>query len=619
MARLPRLRRERPINASTPAPEDSGAEDEPKAKPSKDEAPAAEDPKAARKLAKAEAKEAKRAAKEKAKEEKQAAAAAAVKHRAEAAGKKADAEKAEPDKAEAEKAEEAEEAAKTGKAAKTATADKAAKTDEPDKADKAGGTKEKAKATPLAKSAGAKDKPPGAEDKPGEKDEEGSPNWGRIGAVALGLAAVVAVVLLALGVFSSDDDGSDSSAPAPVISGDPEGSGEEGEASASLGFPAFATRNTTRVGGADAATNAAGVALATFPSTGTARSPVAVSLIADDDWRTGVAASSLLAPPLGFPVLISGSDGPPDATEQALAQLAPRGGALSGGTQAFTFGDASAPDDLRERPIIGTDPARLAASIDLLRTELTGTQPEHILVTTSEAPEFAMPAAAWAARSGDPVLFTGRKKLPAATALALEGHKGVPVYVLGPASVIPDAILSDISEASGSPAQRIAADDPVASAIAFARYDDGSFGWNVTDPGHGFVVARSDRPLDAVAAAPLSASGTWGPLLLSDNTDTLPGPLRGYLLDVKPGYLDDPTRALYNHVWVIGDEEAISVDQQAAIDELAELAPINPIEPVTDDGATGATGPTGATGQTGATGLTGQTGSTGSTDAADTP
>jgi hypothetical protein len=46
------------------------------------------------------------------------------------------------------------------------------------------------------------------------------------------------------------------------------------------------------------------------------------------------------------------------------------------------------------------------------------------------------------------------------------------------------------------------------------------------------------------------------------------------MLDVKPGYEEDPTRALYNHVWVIGDQEAIDVSQQAALDQLAELTRI---------------------------------------------
>ncbi len=43
---------------------------------------------------------------------------------------------------------------------------------------------------------------------------------------------------------------------------------------------------------------------------------------------------------------------------------------------------------------------------------------------------------------------------------------------------------------------------------------------------------------------------------------------------MKPGYTTDPTRAFYNHVWVIGDGDAISVEQQAEVSELAELAKI---------------------------------------------
>ncbi|HEY5053506.1 MAG TPA: cell wall-binding repeat-containing protein, partial [Solirubrobacterales bacterium] len=149
----------------------------------------------------------------------------------------------------------------------------------------------------------------------------------------------------------------------------------------------------------------------------------------------------------------------------------------------------------------------------------------------------------------------------------------VPVYVLGPSSTISPDVESEIAKIDGN-VQRVAGKDPVGNAIAFARYSDGDFGWNINDPGHGFVIARSDSPLDAAAAAPLSAAGTWGPLLLTDNADTLPDALRGYLLDVKPGYTTDPTRAFYNHVWVIGDQDAIDVNQQAEIDSLAELTKI---------------------------------------------
>jgi hypothetical protein len=63
-------------------------------------------------------------------------------------------------------------------------------------------------------------------------------------------------------------------------------------------------------------------------------------------------------------------------------------------------------------------------------------------------------------------------------------------------------------------------------------------------------------------------------LLLTDSAASLPAELHSYFLDMKPGYTTNPTRAFYNHVWVIGDQEAIDVNQQAEVNELAELAKI---------------------------------------------
>src|ERR671929_545017 len=65
------------------------------------------------------------------------------------------------------------------------------------------------------------------------------------------------------------------------------------EAATGLGFPAFATKNTTRVGGADPVADAAGVARAVFPGSSRSPRPGAVVLADGRDWRIGVAAAVL--------------------------------------------------------------------------------------------------------------------------------------------------------------------------------------------------------------------------------------------------------------------------------------------------------------------------------------
>ncbi len=385
---------------------------------------------------------------------------------------------------------------------------------------------------------------------------------------------VLAVVFIVAAIVGGGSGGgsAETATPAPV---EPDGGRAAAPASqpaSELGYPEFATANTTRVGGSDPASTAAGVALATYPSTDPAQRPEAVSLVDAGDWQTAIAASVLMAPPLGAPVLVSEAGGMPDPTVEALDALDPQGGKDSGGAQAFVFGAAAAPADMRTTAVGATGVAG-AAAIAELRDRLLGAPPRHVVVAPAGDSAFAMPAAAWAARSGDPVLFSGPGKLPAATAAALRRHPHVPVYVLGPSSAISSQVFRAIARIDNR-VRRVSGEDPVANAIELARYSGGGFGWNVNDPGHGFVVARSDQPLDAPAAAALSAAGAWGPLLLTDDAARLPDALRGYLLDVKPGYTTDPTRAFYNHAWVIGDQEAIDVSQQAEIDELAALARI---------------------------------------------
>jgi hypothetical protein len=416
---------------------------------------------------------------------------------------------------------------------------------------------------------------------PGEK-EQGSPSEPRqqapedapkkpgapkllAGLVVLALAFIAAAI-----IGGSGEDSGSAPAPAPVQDrgGDEAAVAETAE---TLGFPGFATNNTVRVGGSEPASNAAGAALAAFPSTTPGQQPDAVTLVGEEDWAGAIAAAVLMAPPVRAPILFSGPEEMPEVSEEALAAMDPQGGEATGAASLFAVGRLAYPG--KAVPIDSGDPASTAAQIATLRQRLAGEAPQHILVASSTQPDFAMPAAAWAARSGDPVLYADSGELPPSTAAFLEDHAKVPVYVLGPESAISKDALREIAEISKQ-VKRVAGEDPVANALALARFHDGSFGWNINDPGHGFVLARSESPADAAAAAPLSGSGTWGPLLLTEDAEALPTALRSYLLDVKPGYVKDPTRAFYNRVWVIGDQQAISVEQQAEVDELAELVKI---------------------------------------------
>jgi hypothetical protein len=356
-------------------------------------------------------------------------------------------------------------------------------------------------------------------------------------------------------------------------------SGNEPDAPQQLGFPTFATKNTTRVGGADPIADAAAVARAVFPGSGETggsgsrpSSPRAIVLADQRVWQAGLAGAVLMSTPLRAPLLLSDGSELPAASADALAQLAPSGASELGGAQVVRIGDAPAPGGYRSTTLTGADPSALAAAIDRLQSAAVGHPSRAVVVVSDEDPAFAMPAAGWAAKTGNPLLFVHRSTIPGPTFAALQAHRRPRIYLLAPPRVV-DRSVEQVLRSLGT-VTRISAPDPVRSAIAFARLRDGLDGWGVVDPGHGLVFANAGRTLDAAAAAPLSASGTYGPLLLIDDASTLPPAVGAYLLDLQPGYTRDPTRALYNHGWLIGDESAISLPVQARIDGFLEAAPI---------------------------------------------
>jgi Cell wall binding domain 2 (CWB2) len=393
--------------------------------------------------------------------------------------------------------------------------------------------------------------------------------------VLRGGAVVLLLVLLLVGCGGEGggdgdgDGGRRESQPVLGAKGDEEQTG----AVPSLGFPVFATKNTTRVAGADPVANAGGVARAVYPARTDESSPRAIVIVEQADWRSAISAAQLMARPLQAPILFSDGGELPAASAEALEELAPTGAKEAGNAQVIRIGNAARPENRRVTDVKGASSASLARAIDRLQTSAAGGPADAVVVAPADNPNFAMPAAGWAAKSGDPVLWTLKDSLPAETRAAIAAHKRARIYVLGPPDAISDGVVRELRRLGRT--KRISGPDAVANAIAFARYSDAGFGWNVVDPGHGLVFANAARTADAAAAAPLSGSAQYGPLLLVTDPASLPEPVQEYLLDIQPGYDRDPVRGVYNHGWLMGDETAISADVQSRIDALLEIQPID--------------------------------------------
>jgi hypothetical protein len=357
-------------------------------------------------------------------------------------------------------------------------------------------------------------------------------------------------------------------------------------AGSAIGFPVLATKNTTRVSFIDPTDVADAVALAVFPSALGGTHPTVVTLAPTDDWQAAIAASVLMSAPTRAPMLLSGPTVLPPATSNTLHLLAPTGNASLAGVQLIRVGDVPAPRNLKTTSIPGTDPYTLAAAINRYANAAAGKPSPDVVIASGDDPAYAMPAAGYAAESGSPILYVSSTGVPAATVQALQSDQHPHIYVLGPSTVIPDSVLTQLGQYGT--VMRVGAQDPAANSVAFAVYRDppcvadqpcahvpGSFGWAMTSPGHGYTLLNASRPLDAAASAALSASGSYGPQLVLDSGTALASPVLNFFLDyATPGYTQEgPTAAVYNHGWVIGDPSTISVSVQAEVDSLLEVVP----------------------------------------------
>jgi hypothetical protein len=366
--------------------------------------------------------------------------------------------------------------------------------------------------------------------------------------------------------------------------------GSLGTGTVTSGAAGISTKNTTRLGGADPASDAAAVAQAVYPGLTPATRPQAVVLVNERDWPAALAATSLAGAPLGAPLLYADGDSLPDATVRALHAMRPIGAAALGGAQVIRVGTAArVPDGYRTRTIASAgEPAATAAALRALFDLAQGGSPREVIVLSAAAPRaLQMPAAGLAAMSSTPILLLDAGGVPAATSAALRTMHRPTIYVVGAAAVSKRAleqlahlgpVVHVVGEQGAESLNAVDSADPVENAISVSRFSKGSFGWGIHEAGHGLVFANVARPLDGPAAAPLSAHGDYGPLLLLQRSAAVPAALTRYLSNIGPGYTPavPPVRGVYNHGWLIGDEQAISALAQAELDAVLEIAPRKP-------------------------------------------
>jgi hypothetical protein len=382
-----------------------------------------------------------------------------------------------------------------------------------------------------------------------------------------GAALAAALVVLAAGCGKSGARSTSTSAtPAPV---------------ARQGAVSLTTRNTTRLGGADPASDAAAVARLVYPGLTPRSRPGAVVVVDEHDWPGTLAAAALASAPLHAPLLYGEGSSLPSISSAALAAMQPSGAQALAGVQLISIGAGRVRSGYVERTLRSGSPAGEAAEIEALLAEADGGHPpRQVIVLAAEAPPaLAMPAAGLAAESGTPILYVSSAGVPAATARVLATLRRPAIYVVAPGAVGARTLhalarfgaVTSITPGAGE------GRGAVAGAIAVARFGDASFGWGVREPGHGLAFANATRPLDAPASALLSSTGDYAPLLLLEGAAPVPAPLASYLSDIQPAYTSAPqfrpVRGVYNHGWLIGDERAISAVTQAELDSMLEIAP----------------------------------------------
>jgi hypothetical protein len=354
------------------------------------------------------------------------------------------------------------------------------------------------------------------------------------------------------------------------------GSGQRPRATSTPTGPAVRVgTNVVRIPGKSPADVASAAVLAAYPDA--AHQPRGLVLTPQGDWRQTVVASQFAADPVDAAVLPTAGDFLPPGPSDLVNRLNPSGFPRAQGLQAVILGKAG--NDvlgalqnrgLHLTQLIARSPEELSLKAVPFRGGWAHVYSDEIVVISSSAQDYALPGIAWSAYSGDTTVFVTRDSIPDATRQILVQREKLrlqkpTIYVVGPSSVIPDAVAGQLS--AYGPVKRVAGDTPGATAIALARYKDPKtgFGWGLkTGPGN-FVLMNVHDPGNVFGALTLAGAGPQAPLLLTDSARAAPPDMIGYLRGLRGSH--------GSQAFVLGDETSIGVSELSQVDRALSGAP----------------------------------------------
>lgn len=337
----------------------------------------------------------------------------------------------------------------------------------------------------------------------------------------------------------------------------------------------IATKNTSRILGSTAEEISISTSFMIWPASENANRPNIVLIAPSESWQTQLITVDLIHHPSDGPLLITSKDKISDTVINELARLNPKGG--NNGIEIITVGMSdNANKQLTEKgyniyEITGDNVFKLAEDIDEYYGSMAGELPSAVIVASSEDAEYSIPAANWIAHMAEPLLYVKKDEIPLETKSALEKRNGnANIYVLGPEAIISKKVEDSLQ--SFGKVTRISGDTPYANAIALAKYrdKDTGFGWGITMPGHGLLIVNKDNIKDSIASGAFSHRGKHAPLLITDSNKS-PQELLDYLKDLKPFFENDPTEGPYTHLYITGNTDWISLEQQGNLDNLIEI------------------------------------------------